>query len=756
MKIQKIFGIAVITAFMVITCQDPAGPDNPDPPNPPGLPEIESVPMSLWYTTEGKDWMRHALPIGNGTLGGMFHGGVQREDMQFNEKTLWTGGPSTKGAYQSFGNAYIEFPHKFESVSDYRRELSLDTAIGSVSYKSGDVSYLREYFVSYPDKVIVMRFTNDSPPDKKESFDITVFMLSSYTRKESTVEGDNIISFKGDLDTVSYEARLVILDEGGSREKVVNSSGMSGIKISGADAVTILLVGGTNYDIDSDTYIRGDANDLHKRLVEITDSAAAKKYTELKQNHLKDYQPFFKRAKLDLNGAQPPNIPTDELLISNKESPYLDMLYFQYGRYLMISSSRGMNLPNNLQGIWNIMNNPPWDSDIHSNINIQMNYWPAEVTNLSEFHMPFLNYIKIEALRPGGNFQKDAALMGHRGWTLTNGSNIFAYALGQQILHRPGNAWYCMHLWQHYAYTNDKVFLRDTAFPVMKSSCEFWLDRLIRDTTDNKWVAPDEWSPEHGPWEDGVSYAQQLIWELFDITLKAARVLGIDNDFTKQVKEKFDNLDNGVHIGNDGQIREWKNSEERGEPNHRHTSHLVALHPGNQISPLVDKEYADAAKVSLNDRGDVGTGWSLAWKISWWARLFDGDRAYTLLKKALTRTTYTGTSVVNGGVYDNLLDAHPPFQIDGNFGATSGIAEMLLQSNRGYIHLLPALPKAWPSGSAWGLKTEGNFTVYLKWANSQLVSCMVYSGSGNECTVLYGEKKQTFSTKPGGTYTVSF
>jgi alpha-L-fucosidase 2 len=435
------------------------------------------------------------------------------------------------------------------------------------------------------------------------------------------------------------------------------------------------------------------------------------------------------------------------------------MLYFQYGRYLMIASSRGMDIPNNLQGIWNNDNNPPWGSDIHSDINIQMNYWPAEVANLSECHLPFLNYIAHEAQRSGGFWQKMASALGHRGWTMAIENTIFGHS--QWETNYPANAWYCMHLWQHYAFTLDKGFLLNTAWPAMKSACEFWLDRLKLNASDGTWEAPDEWSPEQLPGrQSGVPYAQQLIWDLFDKTLKAANILGIDPVFVEELRSKYNGLDTGLHIGDWGNLKEWKYADSRdvASNDHRHFSHLVGLFPGDQITAHADAEFVDAAKVSLDARGDLGTGWSRAWKIACWARLLDGERAYRLLKAALSHTTITVVSMNNddGGVYDNLLCAHPPFQIDGNFGAAAGIAEMLIQSHKGYIELLPALPDAWSEGSFTGLKAQGNFTVDLAWENSQPVNCTVYSGSGGNVRVRFGDKDVELKTSHGGKYKVNF
>ena len=728
---------------------------------------VVQPPMKLWYNKPATDWMAFALPIGNGELGAMFFGGVEKEQIQFNEKTLWSGNQEIRGAFQNFGDLYLEFPGH-NNYTGYQRELCLDNAIGSVTYKVDDIQYTREYFVSYPDEVIVMHIR---VPEKKQALNFFVNLADAHEGVRTL--SDNEIVIKGKLDLVSYEAQARIIHKGGTLTKEQNE-----ISVKEAYEVMILLTAGTNYDISSESYTGETAGQLHDRLSKRIADAASKSYDELKKNHLNDYKPMYDRVKLDL-GVEMPDIATDVLVRSHRDHPYLDILYFQYGRYLMLASSRGMNLPNNLQGIWNNSNRPPWESDIHTNINIQMNYWPAEVTNLSECHLPFLNYVKAEALRENGSFQQVARKENLRGWTVHTQSTIFGHT--DWNINRPTNAWYCMHLWQHYRYTNDTDFLRETAFPVMKSTCEYWFDRLQEDTS-GKLVAPDEWSPEHGPWEDGVAYAQQLVWELFDNTLAAAKIVHADASFTTELTEKLSKLDNGLEIGEWGQIKEWKLDLGKLDTlgnEHRHLSHLIALYPGNQISYLRDKSFADAARTSLNSRGDDGTGWSRAWKISCWARLFDGDRAYKLLKQALNYTEMTALRMESqyGGVYANLLDAHPPFQIDGNFGATAGIAEMLLQSNLGFIHLLPALPSAWPSGCFSGLKTVGNFTADLCWKDGLPVHCKIHSGSGGTCKIYDAQNRIKtikdnagnviniektaenlidFSTVENGEYTISF
>lgn len=731
-------------------------------------PNVVQPPMLLHYDRPATVWMTSALPIGNGELGAMFFGGIEHEHIQFNEKTLWKGSTSSRGAYQSFGDLYIDFP-EHDEVTNYRRELSLDNAIGKVSYDIDDVRYVREYFASSPDSMIIIRI---STPKKKGKVTLSVCMETEHNVIQSV--SSNFITFRGKFDILSYEAQACILNEGG-----VLISDNNRITVSNADAVTILLTAATNYTITSNDYLGESPQQLHERLSKRISNLSTKSYAELKHAHLTDYKPLFDRVKFSLDVPMP-DMTTDKLVGLHTDNLYLDMLYFQYGRYLMLASSRGMNLPNNLQGIWNNNNMPPWECDIHTNINIQMNYWPAESTNLSECHLPFINYINTEALRENGSFRNLAASEGNRGWALKTQCNIFAYT--DWNINRPANAWYCMHLWQHYAYTNDIIYLSKTAFPIMKATCEYWFDRLQEDPNTGKLIAPDEWSPEQGPWQDGVAYAQQLIWELFNQTLKAITVVDADPVFTAELKDKFAHLDNGLEIGSRGQIKEWKTDTEgldNQSNQHRHLSHLIGLYPGNQISYHKDSLYADAAKITLTSRGDEGMGWSRAWKISCWARLFDGDHAYKLLKSALNLTDITIVSMNNqdGGVYENLLDAHPPFQIDGNFGATAGMSEMLIQSNMGFIRLLAALPSAWPAGSIDGLKTEGNFTLRLVWKNAKPVECSVYSGSGNRCVLYYpdihiakvmdnagnrvdfeqmGKNKICFSTVKGQEYKIIF
>ncbi len=733
--------------------------------------------FTLWYTEPAttarlysggqgySNWMEWSLPIGNGQLGASLFGGVKRDEIQINEKTLWSGTASSNGSdygqYENFGSVFVEnigddfSLETTEGATDYYRSLDLADALGKVSFKSAKSStvYEREYFASNPDKVIVAHYTASGTAKLNLRFTLQSGNILGRTTYYSS-DGSGYFSgntFSGVPQTVKYALRFKVVNNGVTGTLTTDENG---ITVTDATDVMVVISGATDFDPASRTYVSGTSK-LNANLRNTVNTAAAKSYAELKSAHLDDYHEYWNRMSLELSGISN-TVPTNTLIDdynsgNGANALMLENLYFAYGRYLEIASSRGVALPSNLQGIWSNMDNPAWNADIHSNINVQMNYWPAEQTNLSEMHLPFLNYIINMANSPQWKkYATDANQQ--RGWTCYTENNIFGGCGSFMHNYVISNAWYCTHLWQHYRYTLDVDYLK-RAFPAMLSATQFWLDRLVLDT-DGTYVCPNEYSPEHGPGsENGVAHAQQLVYDLFSNTLEAIRVLGqaeagiTDADYA-DLKNKFNKLDKGlateVYDGTWGTdetvkerngvahnttiLREWKYSPyDAGADGHRHMSHLMCLYPFSQVTPGTD--LYTAAVNSLRLRGDGATGWSMGWKINLWARAKDGDHSRTILNNALAHS--------NGGagVFYNLFDSHAPFQIDGNFGACAGMAEMIMQSHSDTIEVLPALPTAWANGTMTGMKAVGNFTVDIEWANNKATRVRIVSHKGQPLMV---------------------
>ena len=740
--------------------------------------EEKSV-LKLWYDRPAESW-NEALPVGNGRLGAMVFGGVMQDRIQFNEETLWTGAPNdyahrgavnyleeirqllrdgkqekahnlamkefmsiplTQKEYQPFGDIYLYFP-EHEEFSEYHRELDISHAVCRTSYVVNEVHYSREFLASYPDQILVIRVS----ADKKGALNFALKLGTEH--KESSLaylEGKQILNVAVEDGVLKGTAGIRVETDG----KLGNEG--DNITIKGASSATLYLSAATNFvsyeDVSGDPLARVEA---------CLEGCRGKTFKEIKEAHVSDYQNLFNRFSLDLGSNGRDTLPTNMRLLKfadTPDDPSLITLYTQYGRYLMISASRKGTQPSNLQGIWNKDLKPAWGSKYTTNINAEMNYWPAEVTNLADCHEPLFKLVE-ECAQTGVNVAREH--YGADGWVLHHNTDLWRGTApinhSNHGMWVSGSGWLSHHLWEHYLFTRDLDFLRDRAYPLMKGAATFYSQYLVEDPGTGWLISSPSNSPENGGMVAGPTMDHQIIRSLYQACIEAAAILGTDAEFAALLQDQVSRIAPN-QVGQYGQLQEWLEDVDDPENKHRHVSHLWGIHPGKDINWESSPELMEAARQSLLFRGDEGTGWSLAWKINFWARLLDGDHAYELIRMQFRLVSTENTNYMGGGgSYPNLFDAHPPFQIDGNFGAPAGIIEMLIQSHLSTIDLLPALPSALPDGKISGVCARGGFELSFSWEDGKLQEVEVFSKAGETCYLHYGNHIREFKTEKGKFY----